>query len=118
MKSHSRTSSYSYSFNRELLIVSRHFWQLNDEWRIDPSTVFLTFDIDQLGPVKICQYQCHWNDSLRTADMFLVVAFLPPERSDDRKYGCWRIFPILAMSKVEKTVEKVYLASILPVCLH
>ena len=46
--------------------------------------------IAQLQVVSDCKMELFWG-SLRTADVFPVVASLPPknmERSDDRKYVC------------------------------
>ena len=51
--------------------------------------MYFTF-IAQLQVVSDCKMELFWG-SLRTADVFPVVASLPPknmERSDDRKYVC------------------------------
>ena len=51
--------------------------------------MYFTF-IAQLQVVSDCQMELFWG-SLRTADVFPVVASLPPknmERSDDGKYVC------------------------------
>ena len=51
--------------------------------------MYCTF-IAQLQVVSDCKMELFWG-SLRTADVFPVVASLPPknmERSDDRKYVC------------------------------